>query len=85
MKKITMYSTRICPYCLAAKRLLKELGLTYEEIKVDTQPEKKQEMIKKSGRFTVPQIFIEQTHVGGYTDLVEFNKTGKLKEILESS
>ena len=75
----------ICPYCFAAKKLLKQLNLEFDEIRVDKNPEKKQEMISKSGRFTVPQLFINKKHIGGYTDLVDYHKSGKLKKLIENS
>ena len=78
-----MYSTMICPYCFAAKKLLNQLSLEFNEIRVDKKPEMKQEMISKSGRFTVPQIFINKKHIGGYTDLVDYHKSGKLKKLVE--
>ncbi len=78
MPKVTVYSTLLCPYCFAARRLLKNKGIEFEEIRVDKQPEKRQEMIQRSGRFTVPQIFIDDFHVGGYDDMVELNRKGKL-------
>ncbi len=78
MPKVTVYSTLLCPYCFAARRLLKNKGIEFEEIRVDKQPEKRQEMIQRSGRFTVPQIFIDDFHVGGYDDMAELNRKGKL-------
>lgn len=82
MPKITVYGTLLCPYCFAAKRLLKQNGIKFDEIRVDRQPQVKQEMITKSGRFTVPQIFIDEYHVGGYDDLVAHFKSGKIKNLL---
>ncbi len=82
MSKVTIYSTLLCPYCFAARRLLKSKGVAFEEIRVDKQPEKRQEMIRRSGRFTVPQIFINDTHIGGYDDITELNRKGKLDTLL---
>lgn len=83
MKNITIYSKEVCPYCVKAKNLLQRKGLTYVEIKV-TNDEIKQEMIKKSnGRMTVPQIFIDEYHVGGCDDLYALEAEGKLDEILK--
>lgn len=82
MKKITIYSKEICPYCVKAKNLLKRKGLNYEEIIVNTD-EIKQNMIKKSnGRMTVPQIFIGEYHVGGCDDLHALESDGKLDKLL---
>jgi glutaredoxin 3 len=82
MVKVKVYGTLLCPYCFAAKRLLKQQGVEFYEIRVDKNPSLKQEMITKSGRFTVPQIFINDYHVGGYDDLVEHSKNGKLDALL---
>ena len=68
---ITVYSKNYCPYCKAAKTLLSKRGLNYEEIDVQKDNNKFQEMLKRSQRRTVPQIFFGDLHIGGYTDLVE--------------
>ena len=81
-KKIIIYSKDICPYCVKAKSLLQRKQLQFEEIKITTD-ELNQEMIKKSnGRMTVPQIFIDDYHVGGCDDLYALEASGKLNEIL---
>ncbi len=82
MPKVTLYGTLLCPYCFAAKRMLKQQDITFDEIRVDKKPNLKQEMITKSGRFTVPQIFINDYHVGGYDDLMEHSRSGKLDSLL---
>ena len=82
MTKVLVYGTLFCPYCFAAKRLLKQQGIDFNEIRVDKKPSLKQEMITRSGRFTVPQIFINDYHVGGYDDLVDHSNTGKLNLLL---
>jgi len=82
MPKVILYGTLLCPYCFAAKRLMKQNNITFNEIRVDKKPELKQEMIAKSGRFTVPQIFINDYHVGGYDDLLEHSKSGKLMTLI---
>ncbi|NBX52936.1 MAG: glutaredoxin 3 [Proteobacteria bacterium] len=83
MKKILIYSKEICPYCTKAKNLLQRKNLQFQEIKI-TSDELKQEMIKKSnGRMTVPQIFIDDYHVGGCDDLYALEAEGKLDEILK--
>ena len=84
MPKVIVYGTLLCPYCFAAKRILKQNGISFDEIRVDRLPELKQEMISKSGRFTVPQIFINEYHVGGYDDLVEHSKSGKLSNLINA-
>lgn len=82
MIKVLVYGTLLCPYCFAAKRVLKQYSIEFKEIRVDRNPELKQEMISKSGRFTVPQIFINDYHVGGYTDLIDHVKNGKLQKLM---
>ncbi len=82
MPKVIIYGTLFCPYCFAAKRMLKQYSIEFKEIRVDKDPELKQKMISKSGRFTVPQIFIDEYHVGGYDDLVEHTKNGKLQKLM---
>jgi glutaredoxin 3 len=82
MKKITIFSKEICPYCVKAKNLLKRKGANFDEIIVNTD-EIKQNMIKKSnGRMTVPQIFIGEFHVGGCDDLYTLEADGKLDKLL---
>ncbi|MEW9573238.1 glutaredoxin 3 [Rhodanobacter sp. Si-c] len=83
MSKIEVYSTAVCPYCVAAKNLLKAKGLTWEDIRVDTDPAQRDAMLTRSGgRRTVPQIFINDQLVGGYDDLVAAERSGKLDELL---
>ena len=83
MPKIEMYSTAICPDCVAAKNLLKAKGLDYQEIRIDTDRARFDEMLARShGRRTVPQIFINDTHVGGYDDLSAADRSGKLAELI---
>lgn len=83
MKPVTMYTTGVCPYCKMAKALLAQKGITdIEEIRVDTQPEVREAMMKRTGRRTVPQIYIGDTHVGGFDDLNALNQTGKLDTLL---
>lgn len=82
---IEMYTTAICPYCVAAKNVLKSKGLEYSEIRIDSDPAKLAEMLDRSqGRRTVPQIFINGIHVGGHDDLVAADRSGRLAEILGS-
>lgn len=80
---ITIYTTPTCPYCAAAKTLLGNKRAGFTEIDVSTQPELREEMMKRSGRRTVPQIFIGTTHVGGYDDLAALDGAGKLDPLLQ--
>ena len=83
MSKITIYTTKSCPYCHAAKALLAKKGAQYEEIDVSFDaPERQRMMIKANGRRTVPQIFIGETHVGGSDDLHELERRGGLDSLL---
>ena len=84
MKNITVYSGPMCNFCDAAKRLLKRNGLSFSEIDVSSGEKIKEEMIKKSnGQRTIPQIFFDDYHVGGYTELRELEKSNNLKEKLK--
>lgn len=84
MKKVTVYSKDYCPYCRKAKELLKSKGVEYEEIEIDVHPEEKDKMVERAnGGRTVPQIFIDDFHVGGCDDLYELEKQGKLDGLLE--
>ncbi|MGP1665686.1 MAG: glutaredoxin 3 [Rhodanobacter sp.] len=83
MPKIEIYSTAVCPYCINAKNLLKSKGLEWEEVRIDTDPVQRDAMLKRSGgRRTVPQIFINDQHVGGFDDLLAADRSGKLAEWL---
>jgi glutaredoxin 3 len=83
MPKIEVYSTAVCPYCVAAKNLLKAKGLAWEEVRVDTDPAQRNLMLQRSGgRRTVPQIFVNNQLVGGYDDLVAADRSGKLTAML---
>ncbi|MBS4017865.1 MAG: glutaredoxin 3 [Dechloromonas sp.] len=80
---VRMYTTEICPYCVRAKRLPNARGVSeIEEIRVDLDPERRDEMMQKTGRRTVPQIFIGETHVGGCDDLHALDAAGKLLPLL---
>ena len=83
--QIIIYSTLICPYCNAAKQLLKSKDLDYLEIRVDQDRQQRQVMMEKSGRTSVPQIFINNQHVGGFDDLYALNRSGKLDSILNNN
>jgi glutaredoxin 3 len=83
MPKIKMYATGWCPYCVRAEQLLRSKGVAeIEKIRVDLDPPLKDEMISKTGRRTVPQIYIGETHVGGYDDLAELDRKGMLAPML---
>ena len=83
MSKIEGYSTAVCPYCVAAKNLLKSKGLEWTEVRVDADPAQREAMLARSGgRRTVPQIFINDQHVGGFDDLVAADRSGKLATLL---
>jgi glutaredoxin 3 len=86
MSPVEIYTTRYCPYCVAAKTLLKRKGVTYKEIDVGFDVERREEMIQRAqGRMTVPQIFVGQTHVGGNDDLQALERAGKLDPLLADS
>ena len=79
---IVVYSSPFCGYCTAAKRLLTSKGVTFTEIDILAEPERRGEMIERSGRRTVPQIFIGDRHVGGYDDLAALDSSGRLDQWL---
>lgn len=81
--KISMYATGVCPYCVMAERLLISKGVTaIAKIRVDLEPERRAEMMHKTGRRTVPQIYIGEYHVGGFDDLSALDRAGKLEAML---
>ncbi|MCP8899614.1 glutaredoxin 3 [Gilvimarinus sp. HB14] len=82
MAKVRMYTTAICPFCVNAKRLLASKGVEAEEIRVDREPGLRQKMMAESGQQTVPQIWIGERHVGGFTDLWALDKRGELDSLL---
>jgi len=82
MKPVTIYTTQLCGFCHAAKRLLTQKGVTFDEIDVAMNPEKRQEMMARAGRHTVPQIFVGEIHVGGCDDLYDLERSGKLDPLL---
>jgi glutaredoxin 3 len=86
MAQIEIYTTRFCPYCHAAKRLLSRKGIAFTEIDVSGDPQGRSDMVARAnGRMTVPQIFIGSTHVGGYDDLHALDRAGKLDPLLGQS
>jgi len=86
MPPVKMYTTAVCPYCVRAKQFLKSKGVdSIEEIRVDTDPEVRQAMMELTGRRTVPQIFIGDTHVGGCDDLMALDAKGGLAPLLSAA
>ncbi len=84
--RVLMYSTGVCPYCNMAERLLKAKGVdNIEKIRVDLDPQQRIDMMNKTGRRTVPQIYIGDTHVGGFDDLSALDRAGKLDPLLQGS
>ncbi|AKZ64873.1 glutaredoxin [Herbaspirillum hiltneri N3] len=82
--RVLMYSTGVCPYCMMAERLLKSKGVDdIEKIRVDLDPQQKDIMMEKTGRRTVPQIYIGDTHVGGFDDLSALDRAGGLDPLLQ--
>lgn len=83
MASVRMYSTAVCPYCQMAERLLRSKGVAeIEKVLIDQDPAQRTEMMEKTGRRTVPQIYIGDTHVGGYDDLAALDRAGKLDALL---
>ena len=82
---VMMYSTAVCPYCVRAEQLLRARGVAdIAKVRVDLEPARRAEMMQKTGRRTVPQIYIGGVHVGGYDDLVVLDRAGKLRPLLET-
>jgi glutaredoxin 3 len=82
MASITVYSTRFCPYCTAAKNLLSAKGAEYNEIAVDSDPQLRLEIAERSGQRTVPPIWINDAHIGGYSELAALETSGALDSLL---
>jgi len=81
--KVLMYSTAVCPYCIRAEQLLKRKGVeTIEKVRVDLEPARREEMMARTGRRSVPQIYIGTTHVGGFDDLAALDQAGGLDPLL---
>lgn len=86
MNKVVMYCTGFCPYCTRAEALLAQRGVTdIEKIRIDTDPAQREDMMARTNRRTVPQIFIGQTHVGGYDDLAALDRAGGLVPLLQGA
>jgi glutaredoxin 3 len=85
MATVTMYTTAVCPYCIRAEMLLKQRGVTeIEKIRIDSDPAQRSIMMERTGRRTVPQIYIGETHVGGYDDLAALDRAGGLMPLLSN-
>lgn len=80
--KVLMYTTGVCPYCQMAERLLRSKGVDVEKVRVDLEPARRAEMMEKTGRRTVPQIYVGETHVGGYDELAALDRAGGLDPLL---
>ena len=86
MTAVRMYTTQVCPYCMQAKALLKQRGVSaINEIRIDLDPQQRDQMVALTGRRTVPQIFIGQTHVGGCDDLMALDRSGGLLPLLQGA
>ena len=79
---ITLYSTAICPYCVAAKNFLKSRGLAWTEVRIDTDPQARERMVALARRTSVPQIFVGDVHVGGYDDMMAMHRAGRFEPLL---
>jgi glutaredoxin 3 len=85
MPRIVMYATGVCPFCVMAERLLRAKGVAeIEKIRVDLEPERRKEMMERTGRRTVPQIYVGDQHVGGYDDLAALDRAGGLDPLLQA-
>lgn len=83
-KPVVMYSRASCPYCVAARNVFKARDMTWTEVSLDAEPDKRAEMISRTGRRTVPQIFIGDFHVGGFDDLTALDEAGDLDRLLST-
>ena len=82
---ITIYSTAICPYCVAAKNFLSSKGKQWREVRIDMDPAERDRMVAITRRTSVPQIFVGETHVGGYDDMMALHRAGKLEPLFEEA
>ena len=80
--EIILYTSAICPYCVAAKNFLKSKGEVWTEVRIDIDPAAREKMMSKARRTSVPQIFVGETHVGGYDDMIALHRAGKLEPLL---
>ena len=81
--QITIYSTAVCQYCVAAKNFLQSQGRTWTEVRIDQDPAEREKMMARTRRTSVPQIFVGDTHVGGYDDMIALHRAGKLVPLLD--
>jgi len=79
---ITLYTSAVCAYCTAAKQFLRSRGLEWTEVRIDQDPEARAKMVETTGRSSVPQIFVGDTHIGGYDDMMALHRAGKLEPLL---
>jgi glutaredoxin 3 len=84
-QSITVYTTLICPYCVAAKNFLKSKGLSWTEIRIDTDPAERETMIARAKRTSVPQIFVGETHVGGFDDMMALHRAGGFEPLVSGA
>ena len=85
MAKVMMYATGVCPFCVMAERLLRSKGVSdIEKVRVDLEPKRRDEMVERTGRRTVPQIYVGDRHVGGFDDLAALDRAGGLDPLLAS-
>ena len=80
--EVVIYSSAICPYCIAAKNFLKSKGQSWREVRIDLDPAEREKMIARTRRTSVPQIFVGETHVGGYDDMIALHRAGGLEPLL---
>lgn len=85
MSQVTIYTKPYCPYCIRAVEMLEAKGVAFDEVEAAFDPEKRQEMIQRSGRATFPQIFIAGQHIGGCDDMVALERAGKLDALLQGA
>ncbi len=83
--QITLYTSAVCSYCVAAKNFLKSKGQTWAEVRIDTDPAAREKMMALAKRTSVPQIFVGETHIGGYDDMMALHREGKLEPLLAGS
>lgn len=83
MAEVVMYGTRFCPYCVGARQFFDSRGIPYDDIRVDVEPARRDEMRQRGGGRTVPQIWINATHVGGFTDLLALDREGRLHTLFK--
>lgn len=85
MPDIVIYSSAVCPYCIAAKNFLKARGLDYRELRIDHDLDARRDMLEKAKRTSVPQIFVNGAHIGGFDDMVALDRAGKFTPLLEQT